>query len=62
VQPPAATIRGSEYGRLLPEIKERIRAAQYEALRAVNRDYASSETLAPPVREAGEDLARPLDV
>ncbi len=30
-----------DYGRLLGEIKERIRSAQYEALRKVNRELIS---------------------
>ena len=41
LQPPAAKIGGSEYGRLLTEIKDRVRAAQYEALRAVNRELVA---------------------
>ncbi|MBP7050803.1 MAG: DUF1016 family protein [Phycisphaerae bacterium] len=41
LQPPAARIAGSEYGRLLTEIKDRVRAAQYEALRAVNRELVA---------------------
>jgi predicted nuclease of restriction endonuclease-like (RecB) superfamily len=32
---------GSEYGRLLSDIKERIRSAQYEALRAVNKELVT---------------------
>jgi len=28
------------YGKLLSDIKKRVRSAQYEALRAVNREYA----------------------
>jgi predicted nuclease of restriction endonuclease-like (RecB) superfamily len=34
-------ITGSEYGRLLAEIKERVRSAQYEALRAVNNELVA---------------------
>ncbi len=34
----AIAISQSSYGRLLSEIKERVRAAQYEALRAVNKE------------------------
>lgn len=41
LQPPAAKIAGSEYGRLLTEIKDRVRAAQYEALRAVNQELVA---------------------
>jgi predicted nuclease of restriction endonuclease-like (RecB) superfamily len=32
---------GSEYGRLLAEIKQRVRSAQYEALRAVNKELVT---------------------
>jgi len=41
VQPPIAQIGGSEYGHLLTDIKDRVRAAQYEALRAVNRELVA---------------------
>ncbi len=41
LQSPAAGTAGSEYGRLLTEIKDRVRAAQYEALRAVNRELVA---------------------
>lgn len=41
LQPPVAQIGGSEYGRLLTEIKDRVHAAQYEALRAVNRELVA---------------------
>jgi predicted nuclease of restriction endonuclease-like (RecB) superfamily len=41
VQPPVAQIGGSEYGHLLSDIKERIRSAQYEALRAVNKELVA---------------------
>jgi len=41
LRPPAERIAGSEYGRLLTEIKDRVRAAQYEALRAVNRELVA---------------------
>lgn len=34
-------ITGSEYGRLLAAIKERVRSAQYEALRAVNKELVA---------------------
>ena len=34
-------ITGSEYGRLLAEVKERVRSAQYEALRAVNKELVT---------------------
>lgn len=40
-QPPVAQIGGSDYGRLLTEIKDRVRVAQYEALRAVNRELVA---------------------
>jgi predicted nuclease of restriction endonuclease-like (RecB) superfamily len=40
--PPAvANIAGSDYGRLLAEIKDRVRTAQYEALRAVNKELVA---------------------
>ena len=41
VQPLVAQIGGSEYGRLLTDIKDRVRAAQYEALRAVNKELVA---------------------
>jgi predicted nuclease of restriction endonuclease-like (RecB) superfamily len=41
LQPVVGQIDGSEYGRLLTEIKNRVRAAQYEALRAVNRELVA---------------------
>ncbi|MBM4024619.1 MAG: DUF1016 domain-containing protein [Planctomycetes bacterium] len=40
-QPPVAQIGGSEYGHLLTDIKDRVRAAQYEALRAVNKELVA---------------------
>lgn len=39
--PARPKITGSEYGRLLAEVKERVRSAQYEALRAVNRELVA---------------------
>jgi len=39
--PVVREITGSEYGRLLAEIKERVRSAQYEALRAVNKELVA---------------------
>ena len=39
--PAVRDIPGSEYGRLLAEIKERVRSAQYEALRAVNKELVA---------------------
>jgi predicted nuclease of restriction endonuclease-like (RecB) superfamily len=39
--PARPKITGSEYGRLLAEIKERVRSAQYEALRAVNKELVA---------------------
>ncbi len=41
VQPAVAQIGGSDYGRLLTEIKDRVRVAQYEALRAVNKELVT---------------------
>ncbi len=41
VQPLVARIGGSQYGHLLSAIKERIRSAQYEALRAVNKELVT---------------------
>jgi predicted nuclease of restriction endonuclease-like (RecB) superfamily len=35
---PQPAVSGKEYGQLLREIKERVRSAQYEALRAVNKE------------------------
>lgn len=40
-QPLAAQIVASDYGLLLADIKERIRSAQYEALRAVNKELVA---------------------
>jgi len=37
----------SEYGRLLAEIRERVRSAQYEALRVVNKAIAAIEKCSP---------------
>ena len=34
-----ATRLPADYGKLLGEIKSRIRSAQYEAFKAVNREY-----------------------
>ncbi len=39
--PAVGVIPGSEYGRLLAEIKDRVRSAQYEALRAVNKELVA---------------------
>ncbi len=39
--PTVREISRSDYGRLLADIKERVRTAQYEALRAVNRELIS---------------------
>ncbi len=41
VQPLVAQISGSAYGHLLSDLKERIRSAQYEALRAVNKELVT---------------------
>ncbi len=41
LQPVVGEIGGSEYGHLLTEIKNRVRAAQYEALRAVNKELVT---------------------
>lgn len=41
VQPAVAQIGGGDYGRLLADIRERVRSAQYEALREVNRELIS---------------------
>lgn len=41
LQPSVAQIGASEYGCLLTEIKDRVRAAQYEALKAVNRELVA---------------------
>lgn len=40
-QLPIAQIGGEDYGRLLTEIRERVRSAQYEALRAVNKELVT---------------------
>ena len=40
-QSAAGRAGGTEYGRLLADIKERVRAAQYEALRAVNKELVA---------------------
>ena len=39
--PTMSEISRSDYGRLLADIKERVRSAQYEALRAVNRELVA---------------------
>jgi predicted nuclease of restriction endonuclease-like (RecB) superfamily len=39
--PAVREISGSEYGRLLTDIKDRVRSAQYEALRAVNKELVA---------------------
>ena len=41
LQPPVAKIGERDYGRLLADIKERVRSAQYEALRAVNKELVA---------------------
>jgi len=41
VQPLVAQINGKDYGLLLAEIKERVRLAQYDALRAVNKELVA---------------------
>ncbi len=41
LSPPVREMTQVDYGRLLADVKERVRAAQYEALRAVNRELIS---------------------
>jgi len=39
--PPVREISRADYGRLLADVKERVRSAQYEALRTVNRELVA---------------------
>lgn len=40
-RPAGRGVLGSDYGRLLADIKDRVRSAQYEALRAVNKELVA---------------------